>query len=134
MHILKNKIVLGSGSVDPHFFADPDPDPESQNNADPADPDPESQNNTDPADPDPKHCLQPSLLSTIDHPSTTHQSSFNHPSIIRQLSFNHPSIISLKKILHTGLRLEVIGFPSSFVSICPSAVCSTPPSPEHIKY
>ena len=45
MHILKNKIVLGSGSVDPHFFADPDPDPKSQNNADPADP-----------DPDPKHC------------------------------------------------------------------------------
>ena len=34
------KIVLGSGSVDPHFIADPDPDPESQNNADPADPDP----------------------------------------------------------------------------------------------
>jgi len=30
--------------VDPHFFADPDPDPKSQNNADPADP-----------DPDPKH-------------------------------------------------------------------------------
>ena len=37
------KIVLGSGSVDPHFLADPDP--KSQNNADPADP-----------DPDPKHC------------------------------------------------------------------------------
>ena len=29
--------------MDPHFFADPDP--KSQNNADPADP-----------DPDPKHC------------------------------------------------------------------------------
>ena len=43
MHILKNKIVLGSGSVDPHFFADPDP---------------ESQNNADPADPDPKHCMK----------------------------------------------------------------------------
>ena len=38
------KIVLGSGSVDPHFLADPDPDPKSQNNA-------------DPADPDPKHCF-----------------------------------------------------------------------------
>ena len=44
LHILKNKIVLGSGSVDPHFFADQDPDPKSQNNA-------------DPADPDPKHCF-----------------------------------------------------------------------------
>ena len=29
--------------MDPHFFADPDP---------------ESQNNADPADPDPKHCLK----------------------------------------------------------------------------
>ena len=35
----------GSGSVDPHIFADPDPDPGSQNLADPTDP-----------DQDPKHC------------------------------------------------------------------------------
>ena len=31
--------------MDPHIFADPDPDPGSQNLADPTDP-----------DPDPKHC------------------------------------------------------------------------------
>ena len=33
-------LPLGSGSVDPHIFADPDPDPGSQNLADPTDPDP----------------------------------------------------------------------------------------------
>ena len=33
-------LLLGSGSVDPHIFADPDPDPGSQNLADPTDPDP----------------------------------------------------------------------------------------------
>jgi len=33
--------------MDPHIFADPDPDPGSQNLADPTDP-----------DPDPKHCLK----------------------------------------------------------------------------
>ena len=48
------KIVLGSGSVDPHFLADPDPDPKSQNNADPADP-----------DPDPKHCIKLSYYHII---------------------------------------------------------------------
>ena len=32
-------LSLGSGSVDPHIFADPDPG--SQNHADPTDPDPE---------------------------------------------------------------------------------------------
>ena len=31
---------LGSESVDPHIFADPDPDPGSQNFADSTDPDP----------------------------------------------------------------------------------------------
>jgi len=31
---------LGSGSVDPHIFAEPGPDPGSQNLADPTDPDP----------------------------------------------------------------------------------------------
>ena len=36
---------LGSRSVDPLIFADPDPDPGSQNLA-------------DPTDPDPKHCLK----------------------------------------------------------------------------
>ena len=35
--------------MDPHIFADPDPG--SQNLADPTDP--------DPTDPDPKHCLKP---------------------------------------------------------------------------
>ena len=35
---------LGSGSVDPHIFADPDTDPGSQNVA-------------DPTDLDPKHCF-----------------------------------------------------------------------------
>ena len=33
-------LPLGSGSVDPHNFADPDLDPGSQNLADPTDPDP----------------------------------------------------------------------------------------------
>ena len=33
-------LPLGSGSVDPHIFADPDPEPGSQNLADPTDPDP----------------------------------------------------------------------------------------------
>ena len=40
---------LGSGSVDPHIFADPDPG--SQNLADPTDP-----------DPDPKHCMLKSCI------------------------------------------------------------------------
>ena len=31
-------LPLGSGSVDPHIFGDPDPDPGSQNLADPTDP------------------------------------------------------------------------------------------------
>ena len=47
-NILKNKIVLGSGSVDPHIFADQDHDPGSRNLAYLTDPDP---------DPDPKHCF-----------------------------------------------------------------------------
>ena len=40
--------------MDPHIFADPDPG--SQNLADPTDPDPGSQNLAEPTDPDPKHC------------------------------------------------------------------------------
>ena len=36
---------LGFGSVDPHIFADSDPDSGSKNLA-------------DPTDPDPKHCLK----------------------------------------------------------------------------
>ena len=36
-------LPLVSGSVDPHIFTDPNPDPGSQNLA-------------DPTDPDPKHC------------------------------------------------------------------------------
>ena len=39
-----NILPLGSGSVDPHIFADQDPDPGSQNLADTTD-----------QDPDPKH-------------------------------------------------------------------------------
>ena len=39
---LVNILPLGSGSVDPHIFADPDRG---------------SQNLADPTDPDPKHCL-----------------------------------------------------------------------------
>ena len=50
LHILKIKILLESGSVDPHFFADPDP---------------ESQNNADPADPDPKHWFPLSIFSHL---------------------------------------------------------------------
>ena len=38
--------------MDPHIFADPDPDPGSQNLADPTDPD---------TDPDPKHCFLHSI-------------------------------------------------------------------------
>jgi len=40
--MLKLDEPLGSGSVDPYIFADPDPG---------------SQNLADPTDPDPKHCL-----------------------------------------------------------------------------
>ena len=36
--LVNNILPLGSGSVDPHIFADPDPG--SQNLADPMDPDP----------------------------------------------------------------------------------------------
>ena len=43
-------LPLGSGSVDPHIFADPDPDPESQNLLDPTD-----------LDLGPKHCVQETL-------------------------------------------------------------------------
>jgi len=45
LQVLVDILPLGSGSVDPHIFADPDPDPGSQNLADPTDP-----------DQDPKHC------------------------------------------------------------------------------
>ena len=44
LQFLVDILPLGSGSVDPHIFADPDPG--SQNLADPTDP-----------DPDPKHCF-----------------------------------------------------------------------------
>ena len=44
LQFLVNILPLGSGSVDPHIFADPDPG--SQNLADSTDPD---------TDPDPKH-------------------------------------------------------------------------------
>jgi len=40
LQVLVDILPLGSGSVDPHIFADPDPDPGSQNLADPTDPDP----------------------------------------------------------------------------------------------
>jgi len=42
LQFLVDILSLGSGSVDPHIFADPDPG---------------SQNLADPTDPDPKHCL-----------------------------------------------------------------------------
>ena len=45
LQFLVDILALGSGSVDPHIFADPDPG--SQNLADPTNP-----------DPDPKHCLK----------------------------------------------------------------------------
>ena len=45
LQFLVDILPLGSGSVDPHIFADPDPG--SQNLADPTDP-----------DPDPKHCFE----------------------------------------------------------------------------
>ena len=41
LQFLVDILSLGSGSVDLHIFADPDP---------------ESQNLADPTDPDPKHC------------------------------------------------------------------------------
>jgi len=40
MQFLVDILPLGSGSVDPHIFEDLDPDPGSQNLADPTDPDP----------------------------------------------------------------------------------------------
>ena len=40
--------------MDPHIFADPDPDPGSQNLADPTDPDPDPHQN----ELDPKHWLK----------------------------------------------------------------------------
>ena len=49
LQFLVDILPLKSGSVDPHIFADPDPDPGRQNLADPTDPDP---------DPDPKHWFQ----------------------------------------------------------------------------
>ena len=45
LQFLVDILPLGSGSVDTHIFADPDPDPGSQNLA-------------DPTDPDPKHCCK----------------------------------------------------------------------------
>ena len=41
MHFLVDSLPLGSGFLDPHIFADPDPG---------------SQNVADPTEPDPKHC------------------------------------------------------------------------------
>ena len=40
LQFLVDIFSLGSGSVDPHIFADPDLDPGRQNLADPMDPDP----------------------------------------------------------------------------------------------
>ena len=42
LQFLVDILPLGSGSVDPHIFADPDPG---------------SKNLADPTDPDPKHCF-----------------------------------------------------------------------------
>ena len=49
LQFLVDILPLGSGSLDPHIFADPDPDPESQNLE-------------DPTDPDPKHCWHDHLI------------------------------------------------------------------------
>ena len=49
LQFLVDILPLGSGSVDPHIFADPDPG--SQNLADPTDP-----------DPDPKHWFKAYLI------------------------------------------------------------------------
>ena len=43
LQFLVDILPLGSGPVDPHIFADPDP---------------VSQNLADPTDPDPKHCIK----------------------------------------------------------------------------
>ena len=43
LQFLVDILPFGSGSVDPHIFADPDPG---------------SQNLADPKDPDPKHCFK----------------------------------------------------------------------------
>jgi len=40
LQFLVDILPLGSRSVDPHIFANPDPDPGNQNLADPTDPDP----------------------------------------------------------------------------------------------
>jgi len=40
LQFLVDILPLRPGSVDPHIIADPDPDPGSQNLADPTDPDP----------------------------------------------------------------------------------------------
>jgi len=40
LQFLVDILTFGSGSVDQHIFADPDPDPGSQNLAHPMDPDP----------------------------------------------------------------------------------------------
>ena len=42
LQFLVDILPLGSISVDPHIFAYPDPDPGSQNLADPTDPDPKN--------------------------------------------------------------------------------------------
>ena len=55
MQFLVDILSLGSGSVVPLIFADPDPDPGSQNLA-------------DPTDPDPKHCTEGSLKITLTVP------------------------------------------------------------------
>ena len=51
LQFLVDILPLGYGSVDPYIFADPDPDPGSQNLA-------------DPTDSDPKHCSTPYDLCT----------------------------------------------------------------------
>ena len=54
LQFLVDILPLGSGSVDPHIFADPDPG--SQNLADPTDPDP---------DPDPKHWFKDNICLSM---------------------------------------------------------------------
>ena len=57
VQFLVDILPLGSGSVDPHIFANLDPDPGSQNLADPTDP-----------DPDPKHWIHGSASEKIFQP------------------------------------------------------------------
>ena len=69
-------MLLGSETVDPHIFGNQDPDPGSQNLADPTDP-----------DPDPKHWLNYVRLKSLALKGIVMKELLNNPIFIDLIGF-----------------------------------------------